>query len=269
MFSTNRLMKAMLTCLGKPRARCLACGLALFSITNAISAGDLIDSVPEDTSARFERILKERGVEATEESLINVASGDEDLLRRLLAIDLLGLKEVTSARDLLAQIVSKDEDRYVREVAALALARIGDPRGIPALLGFLESSDKDDRRISLSARLAELQVADGYIHVIHGLDSTDESLRSESLKALDPFIENRHRMGLGDDPIDRLILLSEDPSARLRRESIIRMWNAVSNGVPARRFLPRLKAMAKDDVSSDVRQLADAMLFGWEFWGYL
>ncbi len=248
---------------GDQRIGLLVYGLLLLNTNAVVSAAN-----PHSESARIENELRDKGHETTIESLLVIASNHKDLSNRYLAVNLLGLKKAITSRETLAQIVSSEEDRYLRILAALALARIDDPRGIPAMVDFLETSEKESRKIFLAARLAELHIADGYTYVIDGLKSTDHRVRSSSLIALGLFIKFRDILGLGEDPVDRLIMLSEDPSVKVRSEAVLQMSIAIRDAVPAESLLPRLKVIAETDSDPEIRKFAAGTIRGLEFWNH-
>ena len=78
-----------------------------------------------------------------------------------MAIEILGLKNEHRAKDVLERLLDTSNDQLLKETAALALARLGNAKGIPALETLMRASTSANRRIFMAARLAEFGNASG------------------------------------------------------------------------------------------------------------
>src|SRR5262245_14899231 len=74
----------------------------------------------------LEQQLHDAGAKTDTSSLIALAGSGSEAQLRWFAIEILGLRQEQAAREELWRLVSSEEDRLLKETAALALARLGD-----------------------------------------------------------------------------------------------------------------------------------------------
>lgn len=210
----------------------------------------------------LESQLRHAGVQTNTSGLIQAARSNPNEGLRWMAIEVLGLKGEQEAKPALRQILSGDSSRFLQETSALALARLKDDAGIPALQKFMKSSTNPQRQLFLAARLAEFDDPTGYPFVQAAVTSKDEHLKYLSAAALVPFIPFEVKSHHPIDPLERLISLASDKDPEIRKETLIEFSLAVSKGAP----LDRLKEVAnqlKHDKELSVQQAAESFLALW------
>lgn len=210
----------------------------------------------------LESQLRHSGVQTNTSSLIKAALANPAESLRWMAIEVLGLRGEQEARPALRRILSEDSSRLLQESAALALARLKDETGVPALRQFMRTSTHPQRQLFLAARLAEFGDSTGYQFVKEATTSKDEQLRYVSVASLVPFIPFEVANHLAIDPLERLIALASDKDPAIRKEALIEFSLAVPKGAP----LERLKEVAirmKNDPEASVQQAADSFLALW------
>lgn len=211
----------------------------------------------------LESQLRHSGVQTDTASLIQAAASNPNEGLRWMAIEVLGLKGEQGAKPALRRILSNHSSRLLQESAALALARLKDDAGIPALRTFMKTSTNPERQVFLAARLAEFGDHSGYHFVKEAATSKDEHLRYLSAAALVPFIPFEIAGHVPIDPLERMIALASDKDPVIRKEVLIEFSLAVPKGAP----LDRLKQVAKkmkNDPEASVQQAADSFLALWE-----
>jgi HEAT repeat protein len=114
--------------------------------------------------------------------------------RRALAIRVLGLAGAEEAVPALIERLS-DRSRYVREAAARALGRVGDPRGLPPLAQLFAQPGRVSAGIVYEALLAFGSRSKQVFG--EGLRSPDEHVRVPSVYGLGTVDPERARLGLG------------------------------------------------------------------------
>jgi HEAT repeat protein len=212
-------------------------------------------------------ILENAGVNAADPAaLVQAATAHQDPNVRWVAIEVLGLRKEGRARDVLRRILAKEqEERVVRETAALALARMGDEAGLKALREFMESPTDPKRQVFLAARLAELGDVSGYAHVARAARSEDPSLREMAVEALPPFaLRPQAELGGGPLPGALLLHLAEDGSPDVRKQVLAFLPIAMGKGLTRAQVRPVLQRVAEGDPDIDVRESAKALLNAWK-----
>lgn len=210
----------------------------------------------------LESQLRHAGVQTNTSGLIEAARSNPNEGLRWMAIEVLGLKGEQEARPPLRQILANDSSRFLQETAALALARLKDDQGIPALQKFMKASPDSQRQLFMAARLAEFGDPSGYPFVQAAVTSKDEHLKLLSAAALVPFIPFQVKDHRPIDPLERLISLASDKDPEIRKETLIEFSLAVSKGAP----LDRLKEVAnqmKHDKEPSVQHAAEGFLGLW------
>ena len=210
----------------------------------------------------LESQLRHAGVQTNTPGLIQAARSNPNEGLRWMAIEVLGLKGEQEAKPALRQILSGDSSRFLQETSALALARLKDDAGIPAMQKFMKASTDPQRQIFLAARLAEFGDPTGYPFVQAAVTSKDEHLKFLSAAALVPFIPFEVKGHHPIDPLERLISLASDKDPEIRKETLIDFSLAVTKGAP----LDRLREVAnkmKHDKEPSVQQAAESFLALW------
>jgi HEAT repeat protein/uncharacterized protein DUF2330 len=132
----------------------------------------------------LESQLNYKGIKTDTASLIEIARSGADVGTRWMAIEILGLKKEHKAKDVLERLLDTSNDELLKETAALALARLGDAKGIPALETLMRASTFAHRRIFMAARLAELGNPSGYTYVAQAAAGTDRYLQYLAVGAM-------------------------------------------------------------------------------------
>ena len=211
----------------------------------------------------LEQQLREAGVSPDTASLIAVSNSNRDLSLRWAAIEVLGLRKEREARDVLWQL-TQDEEPLLRETAALALARIGDERGVSALKDFMQATPTTERRLFLAARLAEFGNPSGYSVVTEATKSEDPHVRFLSVSSLVPFVHLAEKgKKLQSDPLDELMQLARDEARDVRYEVLVQLPIAAPRGAAMRRAKPLVEKMAEQDPDAEVREKAGLVLILW------
>jgi hypothetical protein len=190
----------------------------------------------------LESQLRHAGVQTNTAGLIQAARSNSNESLRWMAIEVLGLKGEQEAKPALRQILADDSSRFLQETAALALARLRDDAGIPALQKFMKSS------------------ADPFVQA--AVTSKDEHLKYLSAAALVPFIPFQVTGHRPIDPLERLIALASDKDPEIRKETLIEFSLAVVKGAPLDRLKEVVNKM-KHDKEPSVQQAAESFLALW------
>ena len=221
---------------------------------------------PERAGEAIERLLQAWGVKTDTPSLRQEASTGTDPSRRALAIEVLALRGDRESVPLFAAILKSANDRLVQESAALALARLGDPRGVSALKQYMETSSDPSGKLFLASQLAEFGDASGYPLIVQAVTSKkgqERLLAIANLVAFVPF-QGRTVAGTTVDPVDRLIALAKDPDPKVREEALTNMPLAVGKGASVATFKPTVERMAASDPDPGVKERAQLTLVLWE-----
>lgn len=216
-------------------------------------------------------VLERAGVALDNASLMAAARAHEDATVRWVAIDLLGQQHALEARELLLGILRADEDRLIRETAALALARLGEAAGLSALEEFMRAPADAKSQLFLAARLAELGRGTGYEYVVDVLvDPEPNPLKPLAADTLSSFYD---LPDLGVEPEQQpgslLLALTEDPDAAVRSAALTQLSIAVNRGMALASALPRVERVAHSDPDAKLRQQANLLLDAWQSEGRL
>jgi HEAT repeat protein len=203
----------------------------------------------------LESELNQRGVRTDSASLIDIARSNGAVGTRWMAIEILGLQKEQRAKEVLQQLLTTTNEPLLKETVALALARLGDPKGIPALEGLMRMSTDAERRIFMAARLAELGNASGYTYVAQAAAGNDPHLQYLSVGDLVSFL--RYETGSsGIDPTNRLLTLLQHGDSKIRKEVLVHVALAITLGLPADRVRPIVEGLANEDRDESVREMA-------------
>jgi HEAT repeat protein len=207
----------------------------------------------------LERELAARGISTDTDSLLRLAGSTASIDLRWEAVELLGLRHEQRARETLWKLAIGDPSRLVQQTAALAVARLGDERGVELLRSSLGTEEDPQRKLFLAARLAELGDPSGYGAVVAAARSADAHLRLLSAGALVPFLRWRGKLS-GPDPEDLLLALAHDPSRDVRYELLVELPLAVNGGLAAAKAMAAAEQMERSDADSGVREKAHLLL---------
>lgn len=212
-------------------------------------------------------VLEAAGVGLDNASLMAAVRAHEDPTVRWVAIDLLGQQRAVEARGLLLGILQEDDDRLIRETAALALARMGEEAGFTALEGFLSRPADPKSQLFLAARLAELGRVSGYQYVVDVLlDPEPNPLKPLAVDSLSAFFALRDLPAEpGQRPEPLLLLLSEDPDVAVRSAVLTQLSVVVNRGMAAAKAQPQVEKLAHGDPDAKIREQAQLLLDAWTF----
>ena len=181
-----------------------------------------------------------------------------------MAIEILSLRRESSAHDVLADVLKRAEPALLREGAAIALGRLGDPAGVAALAALVETAAQPDRRLVLAARLAELGSAGGYTHVkAAAAPDAPERSRVLAVGALVPFLPIESKAN-AVGATDLFLGLLKDESASVRREVLLYLPFAVEKGLALERVRPLAAKVARDDPDATVKESATLLIVAWD-----
>ena len=200
------------------------------------------------------------------DSLIRLLASQTNSGVRWMAIEVVGLRGDVKATNALRQVLASDPDPLLRETAALALARLHDASGMPALRKVQQDSASLERQIFLASRLAEFGDASGYSSVVKGARSEQSHLRylaAGAAVALAPFQDKRND-GTLLDPTGLLVTLAQDPEAKVRKEVIAQMPSGLGKGLSEKILMPVLEKIAKEDEDAHLREQAQLLLKTWK-----
>lgn len=220
---------------------------------------------PEPEWARLERELREKGVASEVESVIVAARTHHDLEVRWKALELLGRRGDREAATALRRIMQDDEERLIRETAALALARLGHREVFADLRGFLMTSVDASRQVFLATELAAMGDFYGYRFVAKASRSPEEHMRLLGARALMAFlIHGSFPVEEELRPQDLLIKLLRDRSARVRKEAVFQVSLGAARGLAVGPYLEVVTEIARDDPDAGVREAARLALVSLE-----
>jgi len=214
----------------------------------------------------LEAELRQQGKPTDARSLTRLAASEsENEGTRWMAIEVLGLRGDKQAIETMNALLRPSESRLIRESAALALARLGDRRGIAALEQMVGSAEDPERRLSLAGHLAEFGSPVGYKYARQAALSETERLRYLSVGALVPFIPleaafKEERI----DASDRLVALLQDKSPDVRQEVLLYLSLAVEKGLPIQRVRPQVESMTRQDKEPSLKEAARLLLIAWD-----
>lgn len=241
--------------------RIVALALAFFLVAAVSSGTDR--PRPEGATEELEIFLQQAGVKTETPQLIRWVQTAPPTAPRWAAVEILGLRGAKEATPVLRAILaSKKEDILLRETSALALARLGDPKGKPALREFVHDSKDWSRQIFLAARLAELGDASGYPYVAKASISSSVDLRFLSAAALVAFIPLQGKASEEIDPAERLLALARDEDPKIRGEFLVEAGTAVSRGADRKAFVSAVREISVGDPDPGVRERAGLILIG-------
>lgn len=205
-------------------------------------------------------LLAEKGIDADVATLTAAARRNEDPYVRWVAIELLAQWRPDQFRELFAMILEGDDDRLVRETAAMALLDLGDERGAAALREFLKDA-QPPRDLVIASRLAEAKDYGGYEVVREAARSKFAGRRADAARALPSFISQGEGSGEnGMGPAALLLELVNDQEATVRKAAIGQLVMAVSEGLESRKAEDVAGEVANSDTDPEVRQAAELQL---------
>ena len=229
----------------------------------------VLQACPQDQRGKdepwrdLESELRHQGIKTDTSSLIELVRSNRDVGLRWMAIEVLGLRGNQEARGALQEVLRNDPSRLLQESAGLALARLKDESGIPALRNLMGTASNPERQVFLASRLAEFGDPGGYAFVVKALGSQDEHLKYLAAGALVSFVpfevKGRHEI----DAVERLIELASDKSPLVRKEALIQFSLAIGKGASLDRLRVIAHKMATDDSDPDVREAAQGFLALW------
>jgi HEAT repeat protein len=241
--------------------------LLILSIGSPLSATRPVKP-SKNVWAELERELALQGIATDAASVAKAALSNPDLSVRWTAVELLGLRGDVSAKGALRKIVLNDDSRLLRETAALALARLGEPGAVKELKSFLESAEDPERELFLAARLAELGDLSGYPIVVKAARSEKEDLRFLSVESLVRFaVSGQDKLAGEESPAGLLLHLLNDPNGRIRSEVLVQLSTAQSQGLSLEPYVGKIERMAKDDPDAGMREQAQLLLTSWKEFG--
>jgi HEAT repeat protein len=206
-------------------------------------------------------ILENAGVGETTESLLAAARSHSDSTVRWVAIEVLGLRGEQAARAPLLGLLETDPDRFVRETTALALARLGEERGVEALRDFMNAPTDPQRQLFLSTRLAELGDPSGYRYVVQAAQAENGAFRAAAAEAVVPFLSAQPRDLEGSPgPAALLLGLAEDESPAVRSAFLTYLPMAVRHGLEMENARAAGKRLALSDPDPEIRERAKRLL---------
>ena len=223
-------------------------------------------SVPPTALMHWEMELEQHGVATDTASVIQAALTHHDSGVRFSAVELLGWRGEHEAEGGLRRVLEKDEERLVREGAALALARLGYRDALGAVRGFLMTSS-GSHQLYLARELAKLGDFYGYRFVRAAAVAQEEELRRRSPEALLPFLTANFDPGEGlASPGQLLTQLLRDKGARVRQEAIFAV-SYYSTGATPRPPFPEHRAIVEEMGENDplpvVREQALRLVAAW------
>ena len=212
----------------------------------------------------LESELRQQGIATDTKSLIDVVLSSPETGTRWMAMEVLGLRHETTARDALRKALDRASDRLLQESAALALARLGDASGQAALEKLMPTAATLERQVVIAARLAEFGNPAGYRFAAQAATSKETHLRYVAIGALVAFVPLPGRAGQSPLEARRLLLqLLEDPDPGVRKEVLIYLPMAIAKGLPGAEARPIVEKLAKGDADPDVRERARLALVAW------
>lgn len=207
----------------------------------------------------LESELNQRGVKTDSASLIEIARADRDVGTRWTAIEILGLRKEERAKPVLERILEQSYEPLLKETAALAIARLGYSSGINNLEALMRGSTNAERQIFMAARLAEFGDVTGYTYVARAAAGGDPHLQYLSAGALVPFL--RHETGSsGIDPTSRFLYLLQNEDPKIRKEVLVHVSVAMTQGLSANKVRPIVERLAAGDRDESVREAARLLL---------
>lgn len=216
----------------------------------------------------LEGILRAQHVNTDSESLLNAVISGKELIVRVSAARLLGLRKEKKAVEVLKQALHSDPEAVVKETAAWSLAYMGYPEGKNALKELIAKADDVKRQSMLAAELAELGDPSEYPYVVKAISSPDAEIRFLSTDNLWPFLKYEGKHGKeAIDALARLQTLVHDKAPKVRAEALSVLNRAVPNFLPRNQLQPLVEQLSKEDPDPQVRQTADRILQVWQLTG--
>ena len=203
---------------------------------------------------RLESELVERGHATDTGALIRLARAPHDGANlmdptddRADAIKVLGLRGEQASTSALWSLACDDDSAYIRRLAATALARLGDDRGVVLLRAELAAAQNIYDRLFLARALAGLGDTTGYRDVLDAATSPASTYRIFSAGVLVQF---QGRIIEGEpavpEPAEVLLSLAEDPEPDVRWVVAAQLPRLVDRGVARDRVAPALELLAED-----------------------
>ncbi len=221
-------------------------------------------SEPQEPWWHFEVALSQVGVQSDTKSLIDEINSPQPSSRMWMAIEILGLRREYDALPVLTNTLQTHQDRFIRENAALALARLGDSVGLKSFVDFVHSSSDWRRQLYLSARLAELGDDSAYRYVVAATESPEPQKRKRSIQSLIAFFPLDHsKEKSNSDPAQRFLAMVEDADPEVRLELIAQSAVARANGISLSQLTPIFSKLSTTDPDSEVREQSSIKLRHW------
>lgn len=215
-----------------------------------------MSTIPQERLiATWENQLAAEGIALSRDGLID-ALDDHRLHIRGGAALLLGHREDQRAIPKLRWLL-EDDVPAVRVEAAMALARLGDPLGIPVLVSALEEDILSDAPLTAAKYLAERGDVRGFELVQQALQHPLEGVRLHAAVALKYFLPCHGQVAGGReiDLVEAIRSGLRDPLPQVRGELLYKLAGLEDNRVG-----PLLAEIAAADPDEDVRQAAQMLL---------
>lgn len=226
--------------------------------SSAQSGGEIAPARGDDEAWQYVGILRAHGVSMEATAVAAAARDHESSQVRWAALELLSRVDAEESRELFAEALRDDQNRLVRETAALALARLGDPRGQRALKDFLDDASPP-RDLLIAAELAERGDWGGYSIVADAVVSTSPVRREDAARFL-PYFMGARSEEVSPEPAKALERLLADPEESVRKVAVEQLSLATERGFSRSRAQELANALAEQDHSAQVRQSASSQM---------
>lgn len=207
------------------------------------------------------RRLEQANVPTDTASLIEAALAHPDFAVRSAAVQVLGLRQEITAEAPLMKILSTDEERLVREDAAIALVRLGHRGTLEQVREFMRTESSRHHQVQLAGQLAEFGDFSGYPLAVQAASAEDEGLRQVATGVISRFLVAglREPQGL-PAPSQVLLGLLNDEDTEVRQRSVLQVGIAVGQGSDASSFIESVRRLSEEDPDADVRRTAQGVL---------
>ncbi len=225
---------------------------------SGLRADHPVDGGGSDWSG-LESVLERVGVTTDTGSLVRAAKGSDDITARMFSVELLGRRREISALADLQEILAREEEPLMRQILALALARMGDAKGARMVEEMIRSETDQSRRVFLSKNLAELGDFAGYNEIVLAARSESPSIRELApsglvLSSIAGF--KGDLLPKEDLPTELLLKLLGDSDPKVRQEAILQIAIGDRRGLVVERILPVIEGLVTGDPATEVRSEA-------------